>query len=163
LLDSVGSAGLRATFFKPLIEAGGEVAWFHPDRLRLLRRPTLNQRSHRKILIVDDTTGFTRGVNISDTQDRHRSDDANRNLPSHRKILIVDGTIGFTGGVNISDTQDRRRRDDAHCDLHLRFSGSAVQALQVGFLEDWVYVTGTALRDAALWPRPACGGAPALV
>ncbi|MCX7564312.1 cardiolipin synthase [Xanthomonadaceae bacterium XH05] len=126
LLDSVGSARLRATFFKPLIEAGGEVAWFHPVRLRLLRRPTLNQRSHRK-------------------------------------ILIVDGTIGFTGGVNISDTQDRRRRDDAHCDLHLRFSGSAVQALQVSFLEDWVYVTGTALRDAALWPRPACGGAPALV
>ncbi len=125
LLDSVGSARLRDRFFADLIAAGGEVAWFHPVRLRLLRRPTLNQRSHRK-------------------------------------ILIIDGDIGFTGGVNISDTQDRRRRDDAHCDLHLRFSGSAVQALQLTFVEDWAYVTGIALRDTALWPRPACGGAPAL-
>ena len=126
LLDSVGCARLRMRFFTDLLAAGGEVAWFHPMRFRPLRRPTLNQRSHRK-------------------------------------ILIVDGETGFTGGVNISDTQDRRRREDAHCDLHLRFSGSAVQALQLAFVEDWVYATGTALRDAALWPRPACGGAPALV
>lgn len=126
LLDSVGCARLRMHFFSELLEAGGEVAWFHPVRFRPLRRPTLNQRSHRK-------------------------------------ILIVDGETGFTGGVNISDTQDRRRREDAHCDLHLRFLGSAVQALQLAFVEDWVYATGTALRDAALWPRPPCGGAPALV
>lgn len=126
LLDSVGSARLRDRFFAELLAAGAELAWFHPVRLRLLRRPTLNQRSHRK-------------------------------------ILIVDGEIGFTGGVNISDTQDRRRRPDAHCDLHLRFAGSAVQALQLTFIEDWAYVTGTALRDTALWPRPACGGASALV
>lgn len=125
LLDSVGSARLRDRFFADLVAAGGEVAWFHPVRLRLLRRPTLNQRSHRK-------------------------------------ILIVDGDTGFTGGVNISDTQDRRRRPDAHCDLHLRFTGSAVQALQLTFVEDWAYVTGIALRDGALWPRPPCGGAPAL-
>lgn len=125
LLDSVGSARLHDGFFAALRAAGGDVAWFHPVRLRLLRRPTVNQRSHRK-------------------------------------ILIVDGTLGFTGGVNISDTQDRRCRPDAHCDLHLRFAGSAVQALQLTFVEDWAYVTGTALRDAALWPRPACGGAPAL-
>lgn len=126
LLDSVGCARLRMRFFADLLAVGGEVAWFHPVRFRPLRQPTLNQRSHRK-------------------------------------ILVVDGAIGFTGGVNISDTQDRRRRNDAHSDLHLRFSGSAVQALQLAFVEDWIYATGIPLRDAALWPRPACGGAPALV
>jgi len=126
LLDSVGSAGLRQSFFRELRAAGGELAWFHPIRLRPLRSSTLNLRSHRK-------------------------------------ILIVDGCIGFTGGVNISDTQDRRRRTDAFCDLHLRFAGTAVAALQLTFLEDWAYVTGTALCDAAQWPTPARGGAPALV
>lgn len=126
LLDSVGCARLRQSFFRELRDAGGEVRWFHPVRMRPLRRPKLNLRSHRK-------------------------------------ILIVDGEIGFTGGVNISDTQDRRRRADSHCDLHLRFEGSAVHALQLTFLEDWAYITGIALRDASLWPRPPDGGSAALM
>lgn len=126
LLDSVGSSRLRQSFFKDLIAAGGELAWFHPVRFRPLRRSTLNLRSHRK-------------------------------------ILVVDGGTGFTGGVNISDAQDRRQRTDAHCDLHLRFSGSAVSALQLCFLEDWAYASGKAAADGAFWPAPAAGGAPALV
>lgn len=126
LLDSVGSSRLRQSFFKDYIAAGGELAWFHPIRLRPLRRSTLNLRSHRK-------------------------------------ILVVDGHTGFTGGVNISDTQDRRQRSDAHCDLHLRFSGSAVPALQLCFLEDWAYARGKPATTGACWPTPAAGGAPALV
>lgn len=126
LIDSVGSAGTRNRFFAALRAAGGEVAWFHPVRLRFARRPALNQRSHRK-------------------------------------LLIVDGRLGFTGGVNISDTQDPRRRADAFCDLHLRFSGAAVQGLQVTFVEDWSYVTGAALCDDGFWPAMDSAGSPALV
>ncbi len=126
LVDSVGSSRLRHSFFRDLVAAGGELAWFHPVRFRPLRRSTLNLRSHRK-------------------------------------ILVVDGRTGFTGGVNISDTQDRRQRADAHCDLHLRFSGSAVSALQLCFLEDWSYASGKTGCDGNLWPTPEVGGAPALV
>lgn len=126
LIDSVGSAGLRGSFFRELRAAGGEVAWFHPIRWQPLRSSTLNLRNHRK-------------------------------------ILIVDGKTGFTGGINISDTQDRRQRPDSHCDLHLRFGGTAVSALQLAFLDDWAYVTGSAPCDAALWPRHDAGGAPTLV
>lgn len=88
---------------------------------------------------------------------------SNLNFRSHRKMLIVDGCIGFTGGVNISDTQDHRRRADAHRDLHLRFEGEAVRALQLTFLEDWAYVSGKALCDPALWPEHATQGAPTLM
>lgn len=80
LLDSVGCARTRQGFFRPLLEAGGELAWFHPVRFRPLRRSTLNLRSHRKILVIDGLTGFTGGVNISDTQDRRRRADAHRDL-----------------------------------------------------------------------------------
>lgn len=80
LLDSVGSARTRRRFFRPLLAAGGELAWFHPVRFRPLRRSTLNLRSHRKILVIDGLTGFTGGVNISDTQDRRRRPDAHRDL-----------------------------------------------------------------------------------
>ncbi len=126
LIDSVGSGGLSESFFRELKKAGGEIAWFHPIRLRPLRLPAFNHRSHRK-------------------------------------ILVVDGHTGFTGGINITDTQDARRRTDAYRDLHLRIEGHAVRGLQLVFLEDWAYATGTALRDARLWPLPEHEGALALV
>ncbi len=69
LLDAVGSSSVRAQFLQPLLEAGGEVAWFHPTRLRPFARPWLNLRTHRKIVVVDGRIAFTGGLNISDEQD----------------------------------------------------------------------------------------------
>lgn len=65
LLDHVGSASANRTFLRPLIEAGGQVAWFNPVRLRAFR-DVMNFRNHRKILICDGDVGFTGGINISD-------------------------------------------------------------------------------------------------
>ncbi len=80
LIDSVGSAGLKDSFFRELTKAGGEIAWFHPIRLRFMRLPAFNHRSHRKILVVDGTTAFTGGINITDTQDARRRADAFRDI-----------------------------------------------------------------------------------
>ena len=74
LLDGLGSRRCSPRFLAPLREAGAEVAWFHPLKLgHLLWRPTLNLRTHRKIAIIDGRTGFTGGVNISDTQSERAS------------------------------------------------------------------------------------------
>ncbi|MDQ3205789.1 MAG: PLDc N-terminal domain-containing protein, partial [Pseudomonadota bacterium] len=52
LLDAVGSSKVTRAFMRPLLEAGGEMAWFHPMRLqRFWKRPWLNLRSHRKIVV----------------------------------------------------------------------------------------------------------------
>ena len=89
------------------VAAGGEVAWFHPMRLRRIwKRPWLNLRSHRK-------------------------------------IVVIDGRIAFTGGINITDEENDRLRDDAYRDLHLRLEGDVVRPLQLVFVEDWAYATGT--------------------
>jgi cardiolipin synthase len=59
--------------------SGCRVAWFHPLRWYTLRR--FNNRTHRKILVVDGRTGFTGGVGIArewtgDAQDpEHWRDD----------------------------------------------------------------------------------------
>src|SRR5690606_29218925 len=54
LLDAVGSAGVPRRFFDPLLEAGGEVAWFHPMQFgKVWQRTWINLRSHRKIVVVD--------------------------------------------------------------------------------------------------------------
>jgi cardiolipin synthase len=79
------------------------------------------------------------------------------NLRNHRKVVVVDGRIGFTGGINVTDEENERVREDAFHDLHLRLEGEVVRWLQLAFLEDWNYATGTALRDERLWPPAEAG------
>jgi cardiolipin synthase len=81
LLDAVGSAACPQRFFATLLEAGGELAWFHPMKLRWLwRRPWLNLRTHRKIVVIDGRVGYTGGINITDEEDERLREDAYRDL-----------------------------------------------------------------------------------
>ncbi|WP_018757991.1 cardiolipin synthase [Paenibacillus terrigena] len=65
LYDDIGSAGLSRDFFKPLIEAGGQVAVFFPSRIPYVNF-RLNYRNHRKLAIIDGTIGFVGGFNVGD-------------------------------------------------------------------------------------------------
>jgi cardiolipin synthase len=76
------------------------------------------------------------------------------NMRTHRKIVVIDGRIGFTGGINITDDENDSLRDDAFRDLHLRIDGDAVRALQVVFIEDWMYATGSRALLAELTRAP---------
>jgi cardiolipin synthase len=81
LLDAVGSARLDRAFFAPLLDAGGELEWFHPVQWgRFWQRPWLNLRCHRKVVVVDGCIGFTGGINITDEQDERLRGDAYRDL-----------------------------------------------------------------------------------
>ncbi|GAB7015198.1 cardiolipin synthase [Methanogenium cariaci] len=63
--DAVGCQGLPKDFFRELIDAGGEVAWFFRSKyLHINMR--VNYRNHRKIAIIDGKTGFIGGFNIGD-------------------------------------------------------------------------------------------------
>ncbi|MFC3552323.1 cardiolipin synthase [Lysobacter cavernae] len=81
LLDAVGSGATKRRFLRPLVDAGAEVAWFHPMRLRWFwKRPWLNLRTHRKIVVIDGRVGFTGGINITDEEDERLRSDAYRDL-----------------------------------------------------------------------------------
>lgn len=80
LVDAVGSSTLHASFFAPLVAAGGEFAWFHPTRLRLFTRPWVNLRCHRKIAIIDGHIGYTGGINVTDDENDALRGDAYRDL-----------------------------------------------------------------------------------
>ncbi len=80
LVDAIGSARARR-MFAPLLAAGGEIAWFHPARFgRIWRRPWVNLRTHRKIVIIDGRVAYTGGINITADQDERHRDDAYRDL-----------------------------------------------------------------------------------
>lgn len=64
LLDGWGAHPIETRLIDDMEEAGVNVRWFRP--LRRFRPGEVNHRTHRKVLIVDETIGFTGGVGISD-------------------------------------------------------------------------------------------------
>ena len=64
LLDWVGSDKLEQTNLDEMTRAGVEVRRYHEPHWYNLSR--LNNRTHRKLLIVDGKVGFTGGVGIAD-------------------------------------------------------------------------------------------------
>lgn len=65
LLDDVGSRQANTAFFAPLVAAGGRVERFLKVNI-LSRRLNLNNRNHRKVVVVDGYLGFTGGMNVGD-------------------------------------------------------------------------------------------------
>jgi cardiolipin synthase len=72
LLDAIGSADIGDDILKTLADAGCQVAWYNPIRWYTLGR--LNNRTHRKSLIIDGRVGFTGGAGIADTWMGHAQD-----------------------------------------------------------------------------------------
>ncbi len=72
LLDWVGSQKLDASLVDQLKAAGVQVQLYHPLRWYSLGR--INNRTHRKLLVVDGKIGFTGGVGIADQWNGHAQD-----------------------------------------------------------------------------------------
>jgi len=64
MLDSVGTGKIDGQYLEELKNAGVEVERYHPLRWYSLAR--INNRTHRKLLVVDGRIGFTGGVGIAD-------------------------------------------------------------------------------------------------
>lgn len=64
MVDAVGSFGTSNRYFDQLRAAGGQMCWYHP--LRWNTWPSINQRSHRKLLVIDGQTGFIGGAGVAD-------------------------------------------------------------------------------------------------
>ena len=64
LIDWVGGQRMDDSVLETMIEAGVKVERFHPLRWYNLGR--MNNRTHRKLLIVDGHVGFTGGVGVAD-------------------------------------------------------------------------------------------------
>jgi cardiolipin synthase len=63
LIDWVGSSKMEKQYLTTMEDAGVEVRKFHEPRWYKLSK--LNNRTHRKLLVVDGATGFTGGVGIA--------------------------------------------------------------------------------------------------
>jgi cardiolipin synthase A/B len=64
VLDAIGSFSTSGRYCRPLIEAGGQVRFYHPFSWRSIAN--INNRTHRELLIVDGRAGFIGGAGIAD-------------------------------------------------------------------------------------------------
>lgn len=125
IYDSVGTIGTPQDFFDKMRDAGIKLLAFNPVNPRKLMVPwELNNRDHRKILVVDGRVAFTGGVNISSTY-------ANSSL---------------------FRSKARRNADVGWRDTHIKIEGPAVAALQLVFLDNWTSQESANLTDSNYFP-----------
>ncbi len=66
LMDAVGCDCVEGAAHRRMVEAGVELEIYH-----IANFARANHRTHRKLLVLDGTVGFTGGVGIADTWDGH--------------------------------------------------------------------------------------------
>jgi cardiolipin synthase len=64
IIDALGSMGKKLSGLDELRAAGGKMRWYHP--LRWDTWPRINNRTHRKLIVIDGETGFIGGAGIAD-------------------------------------------------------------------------------------------------
>lgn len=88
LVDDVGSRQAKAGFFAPLLAAGGQVGRFLRVNV-FSRQLNLNNRNHRKIVIIDGNLTFTGGMNVGDVY-------AGRGEPWQDLHARIQGPVAYT-------------------------------------------------------------------
>ncbi len=64
IVDAIGSFLTPLSLFDDLRAAGGKMRWYHPIRWNTW--PQINNRTHRKLIVIDGDTGFLGGAGIAD-------------------------------------------------------------------------------------------------
>lgn len=129
LYDSVGTIGTPKEFFDRMKEAGVNLLAFNPvNPAARVGKWELNNRDHRKLMVVDGKVAFTGGINISKTY-------ANSSFfRSKQKPSTADSKqIGWR-------------------DTHIKIEGPAVASLQWHFIDAWVNQDAGDLPEREYFP-----------
>jgi cardiolipin synthase len=128
IYDSVGCLNTPREFFARLSKGGVQVLEFNPvNPLAGNKRAwLLNNRDHRKLLVVDGRTAFIGGINISTA------------YSSGSSILLSGKQAPNTAGWR---------------DTHLQIEGPVVAEFQKLFLETWRRQKGPTLAQRDHFPR----------
>lgn len=127
IYDSVGAIGTGKRFFERLRKAGIAVLEYNPINPAQVRTTwNINNRDHRKILIVDGKVAFIGGINIADA---------------------------YTSGSIFSRARRPRADSKAWRDTHVRIAGPVVADLQNQFMETWKSQKGEPLQVRRYFPK----------
>src|ERR1700743_19025 len=106
LLDWVGSSKMDKRYLNILRDAGAEVIQYHKPHWTGLGR--MNDRTHRKLLVIDGIVGFTGGVGIAPEWTGHAQDEKHWRdthfrvagpVVGHMQAVFMDNWVKATGNV----------------------------------------------------------------
>lgn len=133
IYDSVGGFNTPKAFFERLTLGGVAVLEFNPVNPLAVKKRTwlLNNRDHRKLLIVDGKTAFVGGINISS--------------------VYSSGSMLHRPGKEVQETVAWR-------DTHLQIDGPVVAEFQKLFLQTWKKQHGDPLAQKDYFPTLTAQG-----
>ncbi|MFL6660077.1 MAG: cardiolipin synthase [Massilia sp.] len=135
MYDSVGAMGTPNEFFDRMKAAGVNVLAFNPvNPAKRIGKWELNNRDHRKLMVVDGKIAFTGGINISSTY-ANSSFFRSRRTPENNG----DRKVGWR-------------------DTHIKIEGPAVASLQWHFINNWVEQDAGDLAEANYFPTLSAVG-----
>jgi len=135
IYDSVGTLGVPQAFFDRMRAGGIKLVAFNPVNPAKVRGNgwKVNNRDHRKVLIVDGKIAFAGGINISDTYSKSSPFRSKSPPPADKS------QVGWR-------------------DTHVKLEGPAVAAFQWLFIQAWAQQDSDDLRDADYFPTPVIAG-----
>ncbi len=134
IYDCVGTLGTPQAFFDRMQEVGIRLLPFQP--VNPLHRPLgwrINNRDHRKILVVDGKVAFAGGVNIAAAYTRSSSF-RSRGKARASASASAPASVGWR-------------------DTHIQINGPAVAALQWMFLDNWASQRKATCLNGTISPR----------
>ena len=133
IYDSIGGIGTPKAFFDRLTAAGIAVLEFNPVNPFAGKTPWLiNNRDHRKLLIVDGQTAFIGGINISSVNSA--------------------GSARLSGSATRQSTPTHANAT-AWRDTHAQIEGPVVGELQQLFMQTWAKQRGPQLVPRKYFPE----------
>ena len=126
IYDSIGAINTPRAFFERLTQAGMAVLEFNPvNPLEARTAWLINNRDHRKLLVVDGRVAFIGGINISSV---------------------------YTSGSFVGSATRVGENRAAWRDTHLQLAGPVVGELQKLFLQTWEKQRGKPLASRDYFP-----------
>lgn len=148
MVDAIGTLKVSEQLFERMRAAGIPVVVFNPiNPLAAKAGWSLNERSHRKILVTDGTTGFLGGINVSGVYASSSSGSGS---------ALGSGGSGIGSGSS-SDKEDEKGDGQAQAadeapwrDTHIEIRGPAVSRIDQVFMDGWHEQGGPpiAMREA---------------
>lgn len=126
LYDALGSRTTPAAFFEPMARAGVEVLPFRPLNPTRTMPWKLNNRDHRKIVVIDGRIAFTGGINFS----------------------------GAYASSSRARPGPQTGQEEAWRDTHVQIEGPVASQFQKLFLAIWVRAGGQVDADSAQYFPP---------
>jgi cardiolipin synthase len=134
MYDSVGTLGTKKEFFQQLRDAGIRTLEYNPvNPLTAKAGWDVNERDHRKLLVVDGRTAFLGGINISS--------------------VYEGGSFSKRSGRSSRSVKSGDEDDPLPWrDTHLQIDGPVVADLQRLYLDTWTQQKGEPLPPRKYFP-----------